>query len=505
MLCRVLFLRAGIERLLLLLFWTARIFFLLQALAFGAAAGATFAAVGGAAPPWLRAAMAKGLLISGIFLVAGLLLVVARRWRVPSAGVRVEPTWPWPLVLGLSLLVLPAVAAMAGSGLPSLWRRIAAQLSAIGFWDGVARPDPYGGIVLLPIMVALMVPILLTAATAFSMGFPLALFPLLSGRRRLFPTLLAMGVVCQVALVLTGWIAVDVFARLATEALTAMGNSGDAEVLRLGEELAWATGIMRRTALALAAPALGMLAWLVFLRPSGEAATHFVTDVPADSTQVHEARVAHASAPHTWMPAAPLAAPPAVARQDASNPRPSHGVSQAARVGLGILGTLLLLFGAADGLRARASYVGSQPAPGVTLARSPRALRVTLAARLGPGSSLSLIRLAGEPGEFPRDVEMASRLAADDPDRRTIEGVPTRALSTGLYRVAWWARPAGGGSAQQGTFSFGVDVPVPGDTPDNIHSVSERDAGARRRRQRLLGGLLLLVLSTVLPWLVPRA
>jgi hypothetical protein len=502
----VLFLRAGVERLLLLLLWIARIVFLLQALAVVTATAATFAAAGGTAPAWLQGAMAKGLLISGIFLVAGVLLVVARRWRVPSTGVRVEPTWPWPLVLGLSLLVMPAVAAMAGSGLPSLWRRIAAQLSAVGFWDGGARPDPYGGIVLLPIMLALMVPTLLTAATAFSIGFPLALLPLLSGRRRLFPTLLAMGVVCQVALVLTGWIAADVFAGLATETLTAMGNSGDAEVQRLGEELAWATGIMRHTALALAAPALGMLAWLVFLRPSGEAATHFATDVPADSAPMHDARVAHApssATPHTWMPAAPLAAPPAAAR--ASNPRPRPGiVSQAARVGLFALGTLLLLFGAADGLRARASYVDSRPAAGATLATSPRAVRVTLAARLNPGSSLSIIRLAGKPGEFPQDVKIDSRLAPDDPDRRTIEGVPTRALSTGLYRVAWWARPTGGGGAQQGTFSFGVAVAVPSDTPDDVHTVSERDAGARKRRQILFGGVLLLALAVLLPWLVPR-
>ena len=248
-----------------------------------------------------------------------------------------------------------------------------------------------------------------------------------------------MGVICQVALALTGWIAVDVFARLATETLTAMGNSGDAEVQRLGEELAWATGIMKRTALALAAPALGMLAWLVFLRPSGEAATHFATDVPADSAPMPDARVAHApssATPHTWMPAAPLAAPPAVARHDASNPRPRPGiVSQAARVGLVVLGALMLLFGAADGLRARASYVDSQPAAGVTLASSPRAVRVTLAARLGPGSSLSIIRLAGKPGEFPRDVKIASRLAPDDPDQRTIEGLPTRLCPRAC--IAW--------------------------------------------------------------------
>ena len=513
--CRVLFLRTAVERLLLLLLGIARILFLLQALAFGAAAAAAFAGAGSAAPPWLQGAMTRGLLISGTFLVAGLLLVAARRWRVPATGIRVEPTWPWPLVLRLSLLMLPVVAAVAGSGLPSLWRRIAAQLSSIGFWEAVARPDPYGGIVLLPIMLALMVPMLLTAATAFSIGFPLALLPLLSGRRRLFPTLLAMGVVCQAALVLTGWLAVDILARLAAKAVEAMASSGDAEVLRLGDELSWATGILTRTAPALVAPTLGLLAWMMFLRPSGPAATYFSEGLPADANPLaiqnavaDQTRAAHAAAsvtPHAWSPAVPPGQPPVPARLDASSPRRRPGVvSQAARVGLVALGTLMLLLGAADGLRARAVYVSSQPVPGVSLTSGPRAVRVTLAATLGPGSSLSLIRLAGNPGEFPRDVGIASRLAPDDADQRTIEGVPTGQLSPGVYRVAWWARPAAGGGAQQGTFSFGVATPVPGDTPGNVHTVSERDAGARRRRQTALGGVLLIALGVLLPWLVPR-
>jgi hypothetical protein len=176
-------------------------------------------------------------------------------------------------------------------------------------------------------------------------------------------------------------------------------------------------------------------------------------------------------------------------------------------VGLGALGALMLLFGAAAGLRTQASYIGSQPAPGVTLASGPRTLRVTLATRLDPGSSLSLIRLASNPesGEFPRDVELVSRLAPDDADQRTIEATPRRILSAGLYRVAWWARPAGGGGAQQGTFSFGVAVPVPGDTPGNVHTVSERDASARRRRQTVFAGVLLLVLGLILPRLTPRS
>ena len=111
---------------------------------------------------------------------------------------------------------------------------------------------------------------------------------------------------------------------------------------------------------------------------------------------------------------------------------------------------------------------------------------------------------AGHPGEFPRDVEIGSRLAPDDSDQRTIEGVPTRQLSPGVYRVAWWARPAAGGGARQGTFSFGVAMPVPGDSSGNVHTVSERDAGARRRRQTTFGGVLLLALGVLLPWLVPR-
>lgn len=490
-----------LERLLLSLLWITRIVFLLQALAFGAAAGAAFAAAGGNVPDWLQSAVTKGLLISGTFLAAGVLLVLARRWRVPSTTGVLEPTWPWPLVFGVSLLALPAVAAVAGSGLPSLWRRIGVHLSAVGFWEGVARPDPYGGIVLLPIMIALMVPLLLSAATAFSIALPLALLPLLSGRRRLFPTLLAMGVVCQVALVLTGWIAADVFARLATEAMAAMGNSGDAEVKRLGEELAWATGIMRRTALALAAPALGMLAWMLFLRPSGTAATYFALDESADAPEAYTARSVHAPAPPLPPPQSTVALP------DLSPLRPLAGiVVVVARLGLGALGALMLLFGAAGALRSQPSWVASQPAPGVTLASGPRTLRVTLATRLDPGSSLSLIRLVTNPesGEFPRDVELVSRLAPDDAERRTLEATPTRTLSPGLYRVAWWARPTGGRSAHQGTFTFGVAVPVPNDTADEIHTVSERDAGARRRRHVTLGGVLLLVLSALVPWLATR-
>jgi hypothetical protein len=490
------FFRAGFERLLLLAFWAAQALCVLQGIAFGCATFATFAAAGTDASPWLRDTMASGLLISGIFFGAGLLLIAARRWRATHAASS-ESTSRWPLWLGLSLLVLAVVAALAASSLPALWNKIGAQLSAVGFWDALMRPEPSGA-VMVPIFLALFVPLLLTAAAAFSVVFPLALVPLVVARSRLLPTLLLMGVICQIALVLTGWISADAFARLATQVLATMAASGDAEVLRVGNDLDWATGILTRTALALVAPTLGLLAWSVFLRPSGAAAAYFA-DMDLMPGQARDSGAS--SAPPLWVGTAPGAKRSAVAYGAAVDARAIGAVARVAQIGLVALGAAILIFGAAAGLRPQLSYVGSQPVPGATLTRGPAIVRVTLAARLDPGSSVSLIRLTGNSSiaDGPRDVEIASHLATDDPERRTIEGVPARRLSTGLYRVGWWARPAGGGSAQYGSFSFGVDVPVPADTTGDIHSLSERDAGARRRRHSVLGGLLLIALGALLP------
>jgi hypothetical protein len=84
-----------------------------------------------------------------------------------------------------------------------------------------------------------------------------------------------MGAVCQAALVLCGWLAGDMFARLAEQAIAAMAAANDAEVLLVADELRRATGVLSSTASALVIPMLGMLAWLAFLRPSGAAAAFF--------------------------------------------------------------------------------------------------------------------------------------------------------------------------------------------------------------------------------------
>ena len=268
-------LHAGVERLLLVILAAVRVLCLLQGLAFATASAATLAAAPPDAPPWLRAIGLTAAMVSATFFVTGILLVMARRWPVAPAGRTADPLWPWQAALGVSLVGVALLTALAASNLPSLWLMIGTQLKAIDFWSGVSRPDPYGGIVLLPIILALFVPALVTAAAAFAIAYPLALLLLLPARRPLFPTLLFMGGLCQAGLVLAGWLSAEMFSRLAEQALIAMDASGDAEVLRLTVDLRLAKGVIASIATALAIPTLIVLAWAVFLRPTGRAATHF--------------------------------------------------------------------------------------------------------------------------------------------------------------------------------------------------------------------------------------
>ena len=202
-----------------------------------ARAVATFAAAGADAPAWLRDAMASGLLISGTFFGAGLLLVAARRWRVPHDHVDVEPTWPWPLSSGSRCWLLPLWRPWRVLDCRHCGDESELQLSAIGFWDargaaGSVRRDRAD-----PDLARADGPAAADRGGGILDRVSAGAAPSALSRRRLFPTLLAMGVICQVALVLTGWIAADAFARLATQALAAMAASGDAEVLRVGEEV----------------------------------------------------------------------------------------------------------------------------------------------------------------------------------------------------------------------------------------------------------------------------
>lgn len=495
-------LRAGVERLLLLVLWAARSVFLLQGVAFGLASVTAFAVASTEMPAWLRATFVSSAMISGTFFVAGFLLTVERRWRVTRSGGNRKPTWPWPLPLGLSLLLLPAAAVIAASDLPALWSTIGTQLEAMGFWGGLTKPDN-SGMVMLPLFLALFVPALVSAAALYSVAFPLAMLSLLVTRSPLFPTLLAMGATCQATLVLNSWLASGALVRVVSALAAAMADGGDAEVLRVSGELEREAGILFRTALSLAVPTLGVLAWFAFLRPSNGAAAYFAGDLSASQAEQSDAIRAEPAAPRPWIPAAAVAAQE-VARRDIAKQR-SGPVALAQGLGLVALGTMMLLFGVADSLRTRAFYVGSQPAPGVTLTAGPTAIRASFGAALDAASSLSVTRLVLDPtsDNGSQDMDVTSRLAAHDPQRRTLEAMSS-ALPVGLYRVSWRALPAGGGVSRHGSYSFGVGVAVPADVTGTAHSLQERDSGSRGRRQAIFGGVLLLVLGALLPWLSPR-
>jgi hypothetical protein len=270
----------GVERLLLLLLAAVRILCLLQGLAFATATAAVLAAAPPDSPPWLRAVGLTAAMVSATFFITGALLAMARRWPVSPSTQDSEPLWPWRVALGVSLVGVALLAALAASNLPSLWLMIGTRLDAIDFWSGVTRPDPYGGIVLLPIMLALFVPVLVSGAALLSIGYPLALLLLMPARRPPFPALLVMGSLCQAGLVLAGWLAADMLGRLAEQAQIAMDASGEAEVLRVSADLRGATEILSSTATALAVPMLIVLAWALFLRPGGRAATHFAERGP---------------------------------------------------------------------------------------------------------------------------------------------------------------------------------------------------------------------------------
>jgi len=170
-----------------------------------------------------------------------------------------------------------------------------------------------------------------------------------------------------------------------------------------------------------------------------------------------------------------------------------------ARWALAGLGVLLLVFWVIDSVRSRAAYVDSTPQPAASIAATPPAIRVVFDHALQPASTLSLVYLPVEASEndIARDVEVVSRLASDDVNRRTLEAIPPR-LGRGLYLVRWTTYPSpGGGVIRHGSFGFGVGVAVPPDFAGRALSLTERDSGRRGRRSTLLCGVILLVLAAL--------
>jgi methionine-rich copper-binding protein CopC len=469
------FVRSATERLLLLVFRLAQVAFLTQGVAVGAGLLATSALRSQDTPPWLESAIRSSMLVGGVLFVAGLLLVSAQ--RVPPSREEDDAGWTGArrALLGLSLVALSALAAIGASDLGPLWREITKLLEDTGFWREIGKPSQFSGVVMLPILVALFVPLLETTAACFLIVVPALLLILLLTRSRLLPAIFAMSVVCQAGLVLAGLLASDAFSQIATEAIAAMTTADDVEVHQAATLLREADDVLSKSAKAFVAPLVGFLVWLpLLLRPLLRSRSKGVDTEVASSQS----------------PGAARPQPPPLPLERAGTRR--------AGFALAMLGAFMLAFGAMELLRPRARYVSSEPAPGATLSAAPATARVAFTRALDPSSSLSVTRMATRQnaGAETTTVTRSGELASRDSERRTLTAA-LAGIPEGLYHVAWSAVPAsGGGVVGHGSFYFGVGTNVP-DTVTNGGLLAERDSGARGRRQTFVGGALLLVLGIV--------
>jgi hypothetical protein len=257
--------RLAVEYLLLAGFFVARPLLVLQALAFGTAAAAAWTVTSSGLPGWVAQALVSAAVLSATLFVTGLLLPVARRWERRDADQRATAVWPIPF--GLTLFLLAGLALYAAAPLPALWSEISSRLNGNIDWGDLSRPAPNAGVILLPILIGLMVPALVSAAALSAIVLPLALLAMLPSRGPRFMPLVGMSAVFQAGITLAGWLASRTLSGLVSAAGTLMRDSGDAEVLQVAEQLTQASGLLESTAVALLAPALGFVAWLVVLHP----------------------------------------------------------------------------------------------------------------------------------------------------------------------------------------------------------------------------------------------
>jgi hypothetical protein len=402
------------------------------------------------------------------------------RWSDPAAS-------GWPMAFAGSLVLIAGLTVVASLGLPGLWRQIIAQLSAIEFWNGLTTPSQFGGIVTLPILLALFVPLLVTVAALISFVFPLVLLARLPSRPLMFPTMTSMGAVCQSALVATGLMATMLLRELMQAFNAAMLEAPDAEVVQVADQLTREMSALMATSTMLVLPAAALLGWAVFLRPSSYAAAQFGREHAPGTEELPNLEANYKEEPFVAFSA------------EAGEPVRSAGAWPGyggwALIGLGVL---MLLFAAMDGLRPRQAYVSSTPVVGASIAAAPPVIRVTFGHALHSASTLSVVYLPLVPSidDIARDIPVKSRLASDDSGRRTLEAVPPR-LGKGLYLVRWVANPQSGGVIRHGSFAFGVGVAVPPDNDGVTYSLHERDSGDRGRRFTMLGGVLLLAIGAL--------
>ncbi len=468
--------------------------FFAQGLAIGVASAAAMSIGSEDAPTWLAAAIRAFVFVSATLFVTGSLMAAVRRYRETAPTDDVEPARHWPLLLGLSLALLAGVAFASASGLIPLWREIAAVLERIGFWEGLEKSPQMSGAIALPILAALFVPALESAAEFGLVAAPLALLVLLLARSRRFTALYATTVTCLIGLVAASVLAANGFSHLADEAARTMATADDIEVARAAATLRDAEHMIATTSRALVAPLLGHMAWIAFLRRARSRHAFFTAGDP-DYAALPAVVVGPPArpAPSTTLPPPARPEPGVVkpsisAREHASAPARPHG--RGAAVAMLTLGALILAFGAFELLRPRARFVRAEPAPGVTLAALPAAVRVTFSRALDASSALRVTRLGSASVPVAVQLARSSVLDASDSERRTLK-LELGEATDGVYHVAWHSMPATGGVAGNGSFRFALGAADRGSGAVS-NELEERYGGERQRRNTLTGGVVLL-------------
>ena len=94
-----------------------------------------------------------------------------------------------------------------------------------------------------------------------------------------------------------------------------------------------------------------------------------------------------------------------------------------------------------------AAYVGSEPAPGQRLERSPGRVVLVFTEPLNDRLARATLRAADRGAEVAASVR---------PEGKRLVITPSRELDTGAYRVDWHTVSTEDGHALEGAFSFGV-------------------------------------------------
>ncbi len=176
-------------------------------------------------------------------------------------------------------------------------------------------------------------------------------------------------------------------------------------------------------------------------------------------------------------------------------------------------GAVMLLAGIMDGLAPRARYLSSQPEPGSTLAEVPTEVVVTFTNELHPDSTIHVVSTmsllpSGEASYTGgQDAVATAGLDPNDSSHRSLRATLQAGLPDGLYRVDWSTTERRSRAERYGSFYFGVGMPVPAHLLGKAgHPFQENDPynGIEHERDAAVaGGVILIALGIVLPWLRP--